>query len=98
MNQLTLVARIKAKPGREDDLERTLRDLVAPTRVEEGCLAYDLHVDNEDKGHFVFIETWASTPLWQAHMQAPHLQAFQARTDELVADWKLHQLTKIESD
>lgn len=95
MTVLSLVAQIKAKPGKEDELRRVLTDLVQPTRAEEGCLTYDLHIANDDPGFFLFYETWQTVPSWERHMEAPHLEAFKGRTDELVADWKLHQLTKI---
>ena len=95
MAVLSLVAQIKAKPGKEDELRRVLTDLVQPTRAEEGCLTYDLHVANDDPGFFLFYETWRTVPSWERHMEAPHLEAFKGRTDELVADWKLYQMSKI---
>lgn len=95
MPVLTIVARIKAKPGKEAELREVLTGLLAPTRAEEGCLGYDLHVDNEDPGLFLFYENWQTKPLWERHMGAPHLEAFKGRTDELVADWNLHQMTKV---
>jgi len=95
MAVLSLVAEIKAKPGQEAELRRVLSDLVGPTRQEEGCLNYDLHVSNDDPGFFVLYENWQTVPLWERHMASPHLEAFKARTDELVAGWTLHQLTRI---
>jgi len=94
MTILSLVAQVKARPGKEAELGQVLRDLVQPTRAEEGCLNYDLHVANDDPGFFVLYENWQTVPLWEQHMGAPHLEAFKGRTDELVADWKLLQLTK----
>ena len=47
MSALSLVARIKAKPGKEAELRQVLTALVQPTRAEEGCLTYDLHVAND---------------------------------------------------
>lgn len=95
MPVLSLVAQIKAKPGKEAELRQVLTGLVPPTRQEEGCLNYDLHVANDDPGFFTLYENWQTVPLWKRHMESPHLEAFKARTDALVADRKLHQLTKI---
>ena len=47
---LTIVARIKAKPGQEDALAAELAKLVAPTLLEVGCLQYDFHRDLENPG------------------------------------------------
>lgn len=95
MTHLTLTAQIKAKTGKATEVEQVLRDLIAPTRAEEGCIAYDLHADNEDESNFVLIETWESVPQWKVHMQSPHMKAFDAQTGALVEDWKLTQLTKL---
>ena len=51
-----------------------LEKLVPITRAEDGCLQYDLHVDNENSGFFVFYENWESRALWQTHMNAPQLR------------------------
>lgn len=95
MTQLVLTAQIQAKRDKVAEVEEVLRGLIEPTRAEDGCIVYDLHLNNEDNTMYVFIETWASTQAWQAHMQSPHMQAFNARTDDLVEDWKLFQLTKL---
>ncbi len=43
----------------------------------------------------MFYETWESRELWQAHMNAPHLAAYQEATDGRVAEFTLHEMTKI---
>lgn len=95
MTVLSLIAQIKAKPGKEGELEQLLHALIAPTREEAGSINYDLHVANDEPGLFVLYENWRTDALWQEHMASAHIKAFQARTDELVADWKLLKLTKI---
>jgi quinol monooxygenase YgiN len=59
--------------------------LIGPTKLEPGCVQYDLHVDNDDPTHFFFYENWTSRALLDRHLAAPHLQAFVARGDELLA-------------
>jgi quinol monooxygenase YgiN len=82
---LTVVAVLVAKPGREDDLRAALLALIPPTRKEEGCVQYDLHVSTERPGQFVFYENWTSRELLDRHLASPHLQAFAAREHELLA-------------
>jgi quinol monooxygenase YgiN len=89
MAVLTVIARLKAKPGREKDLEATLRGLIPPTKAEKGCLQYDLHRSADDPGLFIFYENWESRPLWDDHMTSPHLEAFGGKQDELVESWEL---------
>jgi quinol monooxygenase YgiN len=75
---LTVVAEIFAQPGKEDEVRQHLIGFVEPTRKEEGCLQYDLHVSNDDPAHFVFYETWTSEAHLDKHSQSPHIQAFRA--------------------
>lgn len=92
---LTIVAQLKAKPGKEKELQQALQALVEPTRREKGVVNYDMHVSREDPGLFLFYENWASKEEWDRHMKSPHLQAFSSKQDELVAEWKLFQLSRL---
>jgi quinol monooxygenase YgiN len=92
---LTILAQITAEPGKEALVRAELEKLVPITRAEAGCLQYDLHVDNENPGFFVFYENWESRELWQTHMNAPHLAAYMAATEGAVANFVLNEMTKI---
>jgi quinol monooxygenase YgiN len=93
---LTIIARIKAKAGRQDALAAELIKLVAPTLAEAGCLQYDLHRDCEDPGNFLFFENWETRRQWQAHMESPQLQAYQAVAEDLVDVFELFQMEKVD--
>ena len=41
-DQVTVVARIRAKPGKEERVQRELLKLLAPTRAEKGCVNYEV--------------------------------------------------------
>jgi quinol monooxygenase YgiN len=82
---LTIFAEAYAKPGKEEALRQTMLGLIGPTKLEPGCVQYDLHVDNDDPTHFFFYENWTSRALLDKHLASPHLQAFVARGDELLA-------------
>lgn len=92
---LTIVASIHAATGREDALARALKDLVAPTRAEAGCLAYDLHRSDSDPGHFLFYETWESRDHWLAHMESPHIKAHGEKNGALVASAEIWEMSHI---
>ena len=85
----TVIAKLKAKSGSEERLYEELRNLVEPTRAEEGCINYDLHRSVEDPGLFMFYENWESRPLWERHMESPHLTEFSGKQDELTENWEL---------
>jgi len=83
---VTVVATIKAKEGNESEVRAVLEGLLAPTRAESGCLNYDLHVSSECSRTFLFHENWESLGHLERHLESPHLEAFKARFDELLAE------------
>ena len=81
---LTVIAYMRAAPGRREDLRAALEALVEPTSREEGYVNYDLHQNEEDPDMFLFYENWESGADLDAHLAAPHLTAFAARIPELL--------------
>jgi quinol monooxygenase YgiN len=84
MVELTVLAVMKAKAGREDDLGDRLMALVAPTRREAACIRYVLHRSTEDRSRFMLYETWKSRAGLDQHFEMPYLRAFLADIDSLV--------------
>lgn len=89
MPPLTVIAKLKARPGTEEQLYEACRKLVTPTQAEEGCINYDMHRSIEDPGTFMFYENWTTRPLWEQHMKSPHLNEFSAATEGMVDVWEL---------
>lgn len=85
-DKLTVVARLKAKPGMEERVKQELVKLLAPTRVEKGCINYDMHQAVNDKALFLFYETWESEEDLQKHLESPHIQAWFKLSQELLAE------------
>lgn len=48
------------------------RELVAATRAEPLCIAYDLLIDDKDPGHFIFIEEWPDQAALDLHCATEH--------------------------
>ncbi|PLW76365.1 putative quinol monooxygenase [Cohaesibacter celericrescens] len=92
---LTIVAQITAAAGKEDLVRAELEKLVPITRAEQGCLQYDLHIDNATPGFFVFFENWENRDLWQQHMGAAHLKDYMTATDGAVDQFVVNEMTKI---
>lgn len=84
MPELTVIAKAKARPGREADLERELRAIVAPTHAESGCLRYTLHRSLEDPTSFITIERWVSKEAIDKHFGAPHIQSLLSKAADLL--------------
>ena len=86
MKTLTVVATIRAKPGKEAALRQELLALIPTTREEPGCINYDLHQAADNPGHFLFYENWTSKQHLDDHLARPHLTAFLAKADALLAE------------
>ena len=81
---LTVIAYMRAAPGKRDELRAALEALIEPTSQEAGYVNYDLHQGVEDPDAFFFYENWESGEHLDAHLAAPHLVEFAARIFELL--------------
>ncbi len=82
----TVVARLRARAGREAQLRVELQRLVTPTRSEAGCVTYDLHESTKEPGCFLFYEVWKKPSDLEAHFQTPHMLAIAKVLPELLAE------------
>ena len=81
---LTVIAFMKAAPGKEAELKAELEALIAPTSQEDGYVNYDLHQGVEDPSVFFFYENWESGEKLDAHLATPHLVRFAGMIGELI--------------
>lgn len=83
---ITVIAKLKAKKGKEEALKQTLLLLVEQTRKEEGWINYDLHISDHDKGFFMFHENWEDTLALSKHMSTPHFRDTLKIIEEMIAE------------
>jgi quinol monooxygenase YgiN len=81
---VTLIVALRARQGREAELEKELRALVAPSRAERGCLAYDLHASSDVPGLFLLREIWSTLKHHQKHWDTEHMKRWGQRKGALV--------------
>lgn len=94
---ISLIAVLKAKPGKRDALKAALQALLLPTRQEPGNLEYQLFQLRDTPDCFYVREAWRGQEALEAHIALPHFQAFILQTDELLAEpLRLDYLTAIE--
>lgn len=87
MNSPTLpvVARIVAKPGKEDALKAILLEVVVTTRGETGCRRYELLQSSGEPTEFLTLEEWADEAAIDAHLASAHVQRALTQAQELLA-------------
>lgn len=93
--QVDVVAHFRALPGKEVELRAVLESFAGPTRLEEGCIRYDLFADNEDPLKFTFIEEWVSLETLLKHGQSAHINAGRAKFPELTESRWVQKLTRV---
>ena len=81
---LRVVARIKAKPDKVEEVREALSGLVAPTRSEPGCIVYELLQNTDDPTDFTFVEEWESEAALSVHAASNHIRATRSRLDGIV--------------
>ena len=84
MSEIANVATLKAFPGKSEMLGNALTQLLAPTRLEDGCRAYEVHRSSRDHDVWMVYERWISEGAADAHLKQPHVQIFLTRLPELV--------------
>ena len=85
MAKVHVIARFVAREGRENDLGALLESMLAPTRSESGCEAYELY-ESDSKGRFYLNERWASLAALDQHMATPHFKRLEQTGRELVRE------------
>jgi quinol monooxygenase YgiN len=79
----SIVAQVRAKPGKEAELRAATLPLVALVRSDPKNLVYFLQENREAPGHFIFYEVFANKADFDAHNAMPYVQAWFARLPEL---------------
>jgi quinol monooxygenase YgiN len=81
----TLFVTIKAKSGKEKELEAAFAPCIAATKKETGCLAYELSRDPDDPTAYLLFEKYKNVAALEAHLKLEHttklLKALEPLTD-----------------
>ena len=81
---IRVVARISVRADKLTETLQTLGGLITATRVEEGCITYELLQNIDDPLDLTFVEEWASPEALDAHFETEHFKAVAARADRLL--------------
>jgi quinol monooxygenase YgiN len=83
-----LLVTIKAKDGKEKDIEATFAPCIAATKKEAGCLAYELNQDPDEPTTYFMYEKFKSVSALEDHLKQEHtkklLKALEALTAEQI--------------
>ncbi|HJZ96555.1 MAG TPA: putative quinol monooxygenase [Candidatus Solibacter sp.] len=75
----SVVAEVRAKPGKEAELRAATLPLVALVRSDPKNLVYFLQEDRDSPGHFVFYEIFGNQADFEAHNAMPYVKDWFAK-------------------
>ena len=81
---VAVVAKIKVKEGKADELAQLLKDILPSVKNEEGTLYYTVNKDRADPNLVVVIEKYKDDAAFQAHSTTPYLAELFAKSMPLV--------------
>ncbi len=84
MTPLYLIAEIYPRQDKLAQAREVFEDLISKTLQEPGCLLYDLVIE-ENSGHWLMLEKWASVQAWELHMATDHVKHVQIVTPALTS-------------
>ena len=79
----SIVAQVRAKPGKEAELREATLPLIALVRGDPKNLVYFLQEDRAAPGHFVFYEVFATKEDFEAHNATPYVKDWFAKLPAL---------------
>lgn len=82
--ELFIFARFHARPRNEGAVAETLRDTLAPTRAEPGCLSIHAFRSKRDPQLFYIHSRWKDEAAFDVHVGLPHTVLFVERIEPLI--------------
>lgn len=82
--QLFIFARFHARPGASEAVEEALREVMAPTTAETGCLGIHVFRSIRDPQVFYIHSRWKDEAAFVAHAALSHTLRFVERVEPLL--------------
>jgi quinol monooxygenase YgiN len=80
----TLVVTLRVKEGAGAKLETAFAKAVKATRLEKGCVTYDLNRDTKTPGQYMVYERWQNLAALEAHLKSQHITALLGEIGDLL--------------
>jgi quinol monooxygenase YgiN len=84
---ITIVATLKAQPGKEGELRAALAEMVGQVKEKEAgkVTSYTLHTKDDDPSTFLFYEQYRDAEAFAAHGTTDHMKALGAKLAGVLA-------------
>lgn len=92
--RIVLIARLKVKADKIEELKKAALKIVEDSRSEEGNINYDVHQSVEDETLFFWHETWKNKAAIDEHFATTFFGEFFKTVEEVAAEPPQVNLTK----
>lgn len=89
---VVIIAKVEVYPEKVELVLKHFPKLISVTRLEEGCIKYDLHRDLENDKVFWFYEHWKDSETHSKHMNSSHLKEYMELTEGAVEKLTLNKM------
>lgn len=73
---ILVTAKITSKSGDRNNIISKSKDLIESSRLESGCISYDLYESIEDVDVLMMLEQWENREALETHLKTEHFKAF----------------------
>lgn len=73
---IMVLARMNLKSGKKDSFIKEAKDLISATRLENGCISYDLYSSIEEADVLMMVEIWEDMNCLNSHVETDHFKKF----------------------
>jgi quinol monooxygenase YgiN len=75
-----------AKDDKIEELKALLGTMVQASRIEKGCLLYNIYQMKDKPNTFVVIESWEDEEALEGHKNSPHYKHYKSNYEPFTAD------------
>ncbi len=94
-NSLFAIIKLTAINGKADELALLLQQIVESSQREEGCLGYDLLMNEHNRLEFVFLEEWEGKEAFDRYGKSSHIESVAKKWVGLVSQQSITELKRI---
>lgn len=80
-----IISKMFVKEDKVDELIELFKEMIGPTKREEGYIQYEMYQDEENPTILIVIEQWESRENFDMHLQSEHFERIVPKMSELMA-------------
>jgi len=72
------------KKDKVDEFISIFREMIEPTKNEQGCKQYEMYQDENNPTLFIVLEQWDSREKFNKHLESEHFERIVQKMSELI--------------